>query len=1046
MPKFATYTLAWSPTHYRYELYEGRTDPALEIEPESSAWFRWVSEVPSFAFKGKADTYTARKELRHGDAYWYAYRRVGGKLAKRYIGSSSELTVARLEQIAEILAELTAREAGLPLEENEVSHQPELVLSRSLGELASSVHTPLTNVLLLLTKLHVPHPRPSLVRRSHLTKQLQHGMEGSLILVSAPAGFGKTTLLAQWFAESALPAAWLSLEPDDNDPTRFLTYLIAALRTVDPQLGAAALPLLHASQVPPPEAVIALLINDLATRPVDDLMLVLDDYHVITAEPVQRAMTFLVEHLPPQLHLIIATRSDPSLPLARLRARGLLTELRTSELRFNPAEAGTYLSSGMGLNLLPEAITSLHNRTEGWIAGLQFAALSLQGRDNPTEFLNAFTGSHRFVLDYLSEEVLSRQPETVQSFLLRTSILERLSGPLCDAVTGQEGSQAMLETLDRANLFVVSLDDERHWFRYHHLFADVLRNRLRQRDHQGVPALHQRASAWYAQQGFFFESVQHALAARDFEQVAQLIEREHLRTSITTRGQVHTVIGWLNALPDPLVRTHPILCLLHAETLLHTNQLQASEGRLRDAELSIQTDDSSERAHVIRGWISTMRGNMALYSGDYARTVILSQQALAFLPQTESDLRATAAVNAARASLLRGDVTSVTEHFIEETIASVRASRNLSDFLISKAQIARLSFMQGKLRRAVSLLEEARQAVLGPEGVRRMINGPSYYFGMAELLCEWNDLDSAERLLEEGMAMVKGTVTFFAGSVNIGYTTLTRLQLARGDYAGAMATLEAYAQLARERHFVPIWNMRGEALKAQLELSRGNLASAVRWADESDLSTYDEGASYPYELVCLTLARVRIAQGRENPTGPFLRESLNLLNRLLADAEAKARMGSALEIRILRALALHAQGDRQQALTTLEPALTFAEPEGYVRLFVDEGKPMLSLLSLARTHGIAASYVATLLSAFSEPTGEAATRPAPHASPLIEQLTEREREVLRLLLEGMSNREIAHRLVVSVNTTKKHVFNICGKLGVQSRTQAIVKARTLNLL
>jgi LuxR family transcriptional regulator, maltose regulon positive regulatory protein len=410
---------------------------------------------------------------------------------------------------------------------------------------------------LLYTKLHVPRPRAHLVSRSHLVKRLQQGMDYPLTLVSAPAGFGKTTLLAQWLAESDTPVAWLSLEPEDNDPVRFLTYLIAALQTVDAQVGTTVLDLLRTPQPPPPETVVALLTNDLLRSTVEDFALVLDDYHVITAEPLHRALTALVEHLAPQLHLILATRADPPLPLSRLRARGQLTEVRAADLRFSSEEANAFLHTSMGLDLPPGDLAALERRTEGWVAGLQLAALSLQGRADVSGFLAAFTGSHRFVLDYLTEEVLTRQPALMQSFLLHTSVLERLSGSLCEAVTGQQGSQAMLEALERANLFVVALDDERRWYRYHHLFAEVLNNRLQQADPGLVPDLHRRASAWYEAHGFVVEAVQHALAAPDLEQTARLIEQHGI--PIVFGGQYHALLGWMDRLPEALVRAHPML-------------------------------------------------------------------------------------------------------------------------------------------------------------------------------------------------------------------------------------------------------------------------------------------------------------------------------------------------------------------------------------------------------------------------------------------------------------------------------------------------------
>ncbi len=535
MPKVPAYTLAWSSVTGAYELYQTRDRGVLTIAPDSPAWFAWLDQVSSFAFVGKSGHFTARKEAKQrGDRYWSAYLTTGEQLTKKYLGKTADLALARLERIAEVLDadQIISRPPGqartqfLPAQ-SAAQTPPPVTLAVDTNSEMDATQGPVLARLphplhpLLPTKLHVPRPRPHLVPRAHLVERLQRGVDRALTLISAPAGFGKTTVLAQWSAESGMPVAWLSLEPEDNDPTRFLSYLIAALQTLDAQLGTTALALLHTPQPPSPEAVLAVLVSELTSRDSRDFALVLDDYHVITEESIQRGMTFLLEHLPPQLHLILATRADPALPLARLRAQGQLCEVRTADLRFEAAEVRAFLEDVMELDLPPEAIATLEHNTEGWIAGLQLAALSLQGRADVSRFLAAFTGSHRFVLDYLSDEVLARQPASVQTFLLHTCILERLSGPLCDAVTGQEGSQTMLEGLDNANLFVVALDDERHWYRYHHLFAEVLRSHLQQAQPALVPALHRRASAWYEQHALPAEAVQHALAVPDVELAAR---------------------------------------------------------------------------------------------------------------------------------------------------------------------------------------------------------------------------------------------------------------------------------------------------------------------------------------------------------------------------------------------------------------------------------------------------------------------------------------------------------------------------------------------
>src|SRR5215472_15641574 len=535
MAKPAPYTLRWSHARQLYELVESENTTVLDLQTGSLAW---LQEVPSFAFAGQRGAYTARKETKQrGQGYWYAYRKRGGKLTKAYLGKVPQLTLARLEEVAHLLSAEPAAEASV----SEASFQPSgkeahAVLDTQEGKLVGDAepHTPQARLPereldpLLATRLQRPRLRPQLVQRSPLTERLTQALAGALTLVSAPAGWGKTTALCDWLTSSGTPAAWLSLEPEDNEPVRFLSSVIAALQTLDPAIGGSALALLHTPQPAELRAVLVLLTNELLARRAASFALVLDDYHVITAGPIHQALNYLVEHLPEPMHLVIATRADPPLPLARLRARGQVTEVRAADLRFTTQEAETFLHTTMGLSLSSDEVAVLQNRTEGWIAGLQLAALSLRGRSDSSAFLRAFGGSHRFVLEYLSEEVLSRQSVAVQTFLLQTSLLERLSGPLCDALTGEAHGQRMLEALERANLFVSSLDDQRQWYRYHHLFADMLRSRLQQTQPSLVPALHRRASTWYEHHGMVIEAVRHALAAPDVEQAARLVEQHGL--------------------------------------------------------------------------------------------------------------------------------------------------------------------------------------------------------------------------------------------------------------------------------------------------------------------------------------------------------------------------------------------------------------------------------------------------------------------------------------------------------------------------------------
>jgi LuxR family maltose regulon positive regulatory protein len=694
--------------------------------------------------------------------------------------------------------------------------------------------------------------------------------------------------------------------------------------------------------------------------------------------------------------------------------------------------------------------------------------------------------------------VLHQQPAAIQDFLLHTCILERLCGPLCDAVRGLTGSQAMLDILEQANLFLLPLDDERHWYRYHPLFAQVLRQRLQQTIPTLVPTLHRRASGWYEQRRLFAEAISHALAAPAFEEAARLIEQCTERFLLGNQAQ--TLCEWLQALPEPLVLARPALCLTHALALIYTNNWEMASARLQAIEQSLGTGrdmlDADER--VLLGQITAGRSLLARLSGDLERCVALAHRAVDLLEDAQMTplsllLRLTALLGAARSYLVSGDVTKAVEDRFTHTIACTRTfNSRLATFRVLTL-FARLQVMQGRLHQAAATYAEAVQ-LGGPEEWRVFIDSPSYSFGMASLLCEWNDLEVAREHLARGMDLI-GTHMLEAEEAWLGYAALARLELSRGRDDEALAMLDAFLQLAHHRHIAPVLLAQAAATKAHIKLARDNLPAALRWAATSGLSLNDPlgrdecgpfrrdecgpfgrdecGPYYPREREYLTLARVRIAEARGNAGGVCLSEVQVLLGRLLADAEAKGRMQSVLEILLLRALALEVQGDRKGALAVLGRVLAWAEPEGYVRLFLDEGPPMMALLRQAKLQGIAPGYSARLLAIWNEPRAGRPQGYAPHPSrgeplrsppdlqwsppdrepsvprrapSLVEPLTCREREVLRLLLDGASNREIACQLVLSVNTVKKHVLNICGKLNTQSRTQAIVKAQALHLL
>jgi LuxR family maltose regulon positive regulatory protein len=1058
MPQQAAYTLTWCEDDRAYQVSRGQENSTLDLVPESPAWEAWLQTISSFAFHGQLGSYTARKEHQErGAGYWYAYARLKGKVTKRYLGSSTDLTLARLEQVAQALT--TAQQSRRLHEEAELGSEPATSSSDGGTPRTTAVERKVLETVphppapLVLTKVQPPRLRAALVHRSRLLHQLQEAMEYPLTLLSAPAGFGKTTLLTSWLAESGTPAAWFSVEPEDNDPVRFFSYLLTALQRLDQHLGSSLLPLLQSPGPVPLETLLALLLNSLSAREEPSLVLMLDDYHAITSESIHRALVYLVEHLPPQLHLVLATRVDPPLPLARLRARGQLSELRATHLRFGQEEADQFLRTIMGLDLSVQESALLQTRTEGWIAGLQFAALALQGRTDIAVFLAAFSGSHRFVLDYLSEEVLARQPAAIQSFLTCTSILERLSGTLCDAVTRQEGSQSILEALERANLFVISLDEERRWYRYHHLFAEVLKNRLQQTEPMLVPELHRRASAWYEQHDLPVEAIRHALSAPDFERAARLLEQLGPSLPIGLHNQRYTVLSWFNALPDALIRARPFLCLYHAAILISANQFEAAESRLQDAERSAQGNLSVEQTRIILGHVFSLRAGVTIFSGDIPRGVSLGQQALKLLSEAAGVPLAGALVAAAHAYLVSGDVTPARQREVEAAVAAARTSSNLLAYVRGMNLLAWLHVLQGRLKEASTIYEQVVRTVPKPESLRALaISSLFHYFGLGNLQYQRNSLNEAAPHLALGMEMIKEMQTVEPYVTVLGYATLARLLQARGNSAEALATLDAFVHLADSRHFAPQLRAEMAAVRAHIEVTQGHLAAALRWAETSSLSPDDAELRYAREREYLTLARVRIAQGRTNPSGPFLDDALALLERLLADAQAKGRMHSVLEILVLKALALQGRGDLPAALDMLAWALSLAAPEGYVRLFLDEGAPMLTLLSqVGATDPSLQDYVQRLLahahvSPATLPLASSLDHEPAKQHLLVEPLSERELEVLHLMASGASNEEIADKLVIAVGTAKRHVSNILAKLAVTNRTQAVARAREVGLV
>ena len=932
---------------------------------------------------------------------------------------------------------------------------------------------------ILATKLYLPPPRPGIVPRPRLVERLNEGLSASrkLTLISAPAGFGKTTLVSEWIAGCGLPVAWLSLDEGDNDPTRFLTYLVAALQTlalskaerIAANIGKGVLAILQSPQPPPTESILIALLNEIATVS-DNFILVLDDYHTIDSKPVDLALTFLVEHLPPQIYLVIATREDPPLPLARLRARGQLTELRAADLRFTPVEAAEFLNQVMGLNLRDADVAALETRTEGWIAGLQLAALSMQGRSDTAGFIKSFTGSHHFILDYLVEEVLQRQPEHVRNFLLQTAILDRLSSSLCDAVTGQEDGRGMLEALERGNLFVIPLDDQRQWYRYHHLFAEVLQAHLREAQPDRVSMLHRRASEWYEQNGLPSDAIRHALAAEDFEGAAGLIE---LAWPAVEDGSLSTKwIGWVKALPDVLIRARPVLSVWYAYALLVSGEMEAAEARLTDAERWLEPADNmnerpknpaaemvvvdEEQFRSLPATIAIARAYHAQALGDVPGAVTYARRALDLTPEANHLKRGQATALLGLTYWASGDLEAANRTFAGYTI-KLRSAGSILDAISTTIVLADIQMALGRLHEAASTLEQLLQFVVD-QGEPIPPDTADLYRGLGELYRERGDLEAAAQYLLRSKEL--GEQAELLDWQRRLCVTQARMKQTQGDLDGALDLLNE-----AERLYVrtPLPDVRPiSALKARIWVTQGRLVEALAWARERSLSVDDE-LSYLREFEHITLARVLIARYKNDPVDGSIHEAMGLLERLLHAAEAGGRIGSIVEILMLQTLAHEAQGNIPPALMSLERALTLAEPEGYVRIFVDEGKPMAELLTrIEAKDGTlrVKEYILKLLSAFElhkeiYPSGSISVeknrssllaKQAVSPQPLIEPLSERELEVLRLLRTDLNGPEIARELMVSLSTVRTHTQNIYAKLGVNNRRAAVRRAEELDLL
>ena len=899
---------------------------------------------------------------------------------------------------------------------------------------------------LLTIKLHTPVSSSSRVARPHLFRRLDDGLRpgARLTLVSAPAGFGKTTLLSDWAA--SLPPAtrtgWLSLDEADNDPSRFLAYLAAAVGGIQAQL-ASELPDLSSSPLPTsPTQRLILLLNQVAefltepsANPGRRLVLVLDDYHLITNQTIHDGVAFLIDHLPENAHVAIASRADPPLGLPRLRGRGQLLELRQRDLALSADEAHSYLRQVMALDLPPDEVAALATRTEGWIAGLQMAGLSLQGSRDTAAFVCAFAGSDHYIFDYLMEEVLQRQSERVQSFLLRTSILERMTGPLCDAMLPADDSTLLLEQLEHANLFIVPMDTRREWYRTHRLFGDLLHQHLVLSQRDQVLGLHARASLWYEEQGMLADAIHHALQGQDWERAAHLVERA--AEPALMRGEFATFLGWLEALPEQATHALPRLCLYHIWGLLMAGRpLTEVESHLRDA-------GAREAGGAYEGAVTALRAVLAVMRGDAPEAREQAQRARRLLPEEDLFFRGLVVRSLGIALLYRGDAVGAQPLFEEDARISLQTGDSTGRLAATRLWAASL-MTRGHLRQAREVLDAAEPLLPRAPGTLQPA-AAKLLAVQADLLRECNELEEAARLCEKAIAHAQAMLDLYGLGAHL---VLARIRQAQGDADASRTAIQEALRLALKYDVTELDDALVYAYRARLFLAGGDVEAAAAWSRDCGLDAKLQAGelaadlaqpSLPYyvrEIEYTSLARVYLAQGKGE-------QALAVLRPLLATAERLGRTGSVVEILALEALALQAQGQATPALATLSRALSLAEPEGYVRVFADEGAPMARLLGLAVGQGIRPAYAARLLAVLGAPLPE---REWVTPTRLTEPLSERELEVLRLLAAGLSNPEIANELVISENTVRSHCKSIFGKLNVHKRWEAAHRAQELGLL